>query len=365
MGKVQRAARTAIPSHAIPDCSGPTAGRFTVSRASQDRCSRDARRFQPNTPSQRGGDAQPRVTPRGISPHLARSRPGPTPSPGAPAGVSWMFNYMESSPVIAALQPVQPVKPPAGYLGGKRNLSRKLVAQIAAIPHTLYAEPFVGMGGIFFRRTTRPPTEVINDISADVATLFRILQRHYQPFLDMLRWRFASRHEFERLLAIDPSTCTDLERAARFLYLQRNAFGGKVVGRSFGVSYSSPSKFRLSLLEPMLQDIHDRLDGVYIERLPYRDFIRRYDRPGALFYLDPPYAGCEGDYGPGVFSADDFACLAELLANLKGRFVLSINDTPAIRDTFAAFNLSPVELTYRVSGQATAARELIITGEPA
>ncbi len=269
---------------------------------------------------------------------------------------------MESLTIAGELSPVQTVRPPAGYIGGKRNLSRRLVERINSIPHTLYAEPFVGMGGVFFRRTRRPGAEVINDISRDVVTLMRILQRHYQPFVDMLRWRFASRAEFDRLLAIDPETCTDLERAARFLYLQRNAFGGKVVGRSFGVSYAAPSKFRFSQLEDMLQDVHDRLEGVYIEQLPYAAFIGRYDRPGALFYLDPPYFNYEGDYGPGVFSPDDFAHLAGLLAAIRGRFMLSINDAPEIRAIFAGFAIEPVELSYRVSGKPTQARELIITG---
>lgn len=260
------------------------------------------------------------------------------------------------------LSPVQPVRPPAGYIGGKRNLARRLVARIDATAHSLYAEPFVGMGGIFFRRTKRPSAEVINDISSDVVTLLRILQRHYQPFMDMLRWRFASRAEFERLLAIDPDTCTDLERAARFLYLQRNAFGGKVANRHFGVSYDQPSKFRFSMLEPMLQDVHDRLEGVYLERLPYAAFIAKYDRPGALFYLDPPYFGCEGDYGPGVFATSDFDQLAAVLGELKGQFILSINDTPEIRAVFKSFTTEPVELNYSVGGKPCPARELIING---
>lgn len=269
---------------------------------------------------------------------------------------------MESRAEVSGLVPVQPVHPPAGYIGGKRNLSRRLVAKIDAIEHSLYAEPFVGMGGVFFRRTRRPGAEVINDISRDVATLFRILQRHYQPFLDMLKWRFASRAEFDRLMAVDPDTCTDLERAARFLYLQRNAFGGKVVGRSFGVSYDQPSKFRLSTLEPMLQDIHDRLEPVYIECLPFEVFIKRYDRPAALFYLDPPYHGCERDYGPEVFSRTDFERLSDILGGLQGRFIMSINDTPEIRATFARFAIEEVQLNYRVSGRVTAARELVISG---
>ena len=102
---------------------------------------------------------------------------------------------MESSP----LSPVAPVHPVAPYIGGKRNLARRLCAIIDRLPHSLYAEPFVGMGGVFFRRTQRPRLEAINDLSGDVVTLFRILQEHYPYFIDMLRWRTASRADFGRV----------------------------------------------------------------------------------------------------------------------------------------------------------------------
>lgn len=257
---------------------------------------------------------------------------------------------------------VGPTRPVAGYIGGKRNLSRRLVELIGRTPHDLYVEPFVGMGGVFFRRDRRPPVEVINDISADVTTLFRILQRHYQQFLDTLKWQLASRAEFERLMRVDPDTLTDLERSARFLYLQRLAFGGKVEGRNFGVTRTGPARFDLTKLVPMLEAVHERLAPVHIERLPFEKLIARYDRPGALFYCDPPYHGCEDDYGQGVFSRADFARLRDLLECAKGRFILSINDHPDIRDLFAECAIEEVGVTYRVSGQVTAARELIISG---
>ena len=184
-----------------------------------------------------------------------------------------------------SLEKIQPVTPAAGYIGGKRNLARRLVSIIGRVPHDSYAEPFVGMGGIFLRRPARPRAEAINDISGDVANFFRILQEHYPYFIDMLRWRVASRAEFDRLRALPADRLTDLQRAARFLYLQRLAFGGKVQGRGFGVDASAGARFNIAKLEPMLADIHERLAGVVIERLPYGDFIRRYDRAGALFYL--------------------------------------------------------------------------------
>lgn len=257
---------------------------------------------------------------------------------------------------------VRPISPPAAYIGGKKQLAPMLVDLIEEIPHATYAEPFVGMGGVFFRRRRAPQAEVINDRSGDVTTLFRILQRHYVPFMDMLKWQFTTRRDFDRLVTTDPATLTDLERAARFLYLQRLAFGGKVAGRSFGVSSGMPGRFDVGKLGPMLEAINERLSGVIIENLGYDAFIARYDGPDVLFYLDPPYWGCEADYGAGAFDRTDFRRLADLLTGIAGRFVLSINDTPEVREVFSAFDQSPVSLTYTIgSGAPKDVGELVIT----
>lgn len=266
---------------------------------------------------------------------------------------------------MESIQVVRPVAPAAGYQGGKRNLARRICALIDRTPHDGYAEPFVGMGGIFLRRSTRPRAEVINDISGDVATFFRVIQEHYAYFIDLLRFRVASRGEFDRLCGMDPTRLTDLQRAARFLYLQRLAFGGKVSGRTFGVDSRSGARFNVSKLEPMLSEIHERLVGVTIEQLPFERFIPRYDRPGMLFYLDPPYFGCENDYGADVFDRADFARLAGILRGARGQFILSINDHPTVREIFAGFEMKTVETTYTLStasaGGAKRVGELIIS----
>lgn len=263
------------------------------------------------------------------------------------------------------LEPVKPVKPVAPWVGGKRSLAGQLVERISAVPHTIYAEPFVGMGGVFFRRPARPRKEVINDISADVVLLFRWLQRHYQQVLDALKWQICSRAEFTRLLGTDPSKLTELERVARFLYLQRTGFGGKVHSRSYGVTRTNAARFDLTKLVPMLEDVHERLCGVDIECLPYEKFIALYDTPGTLFYLDPPYWGSEGDYGKAMFARADFQRLSDILTGIKGGFVLSINDVPEVRAMFAWARIEAVKTTYTI-GSKTESRgdraELIIRG---
>ena len=247
---------------------------------------------------------------------------------------------------------VTPIRPAAAYIGGKRRLAEMIARRIEAMPHDLYAEPFIGMGGIFFRRRMAAKVEVINDISRDVTTLFRILQRHYPQFMETLKFQVTSRADFQRLQASDPSTLTDLERAARFLYLQRLAFGGKVSGRSYGVDLYTSAGFDVSKLGPLLADIHDRLCRVTIECLGWCEFIDRYDTTGTLFYLDPPYWGSETSYGEGVFSPADFARLAKRLSSIEGRFILSVNDVPETRQAFGEFVIEPVMTRYTVAAGA-------------
>jgi DNA adenine methylase len=269
---------------------------------------------------------------------------------------------MPAAAVRSPARLVPPLPGAAPYQGGKRNLAKRLIERIEAIPHRCYAEPFVGTGGVFFRRRGAPAAEVINDRSRDVATFFRVLQRHYVPLVDMMRWQLTTRAEFERLRASDPDTLTDLERAARFYYLQRTAFGGKIVGRSFGVVTDTGARFDISKLVPELEALHARLAGVVIECLPFDAFLARYDRPHTLFYLDPPYYGCEGDYGP-LFGREDFVRLAEVLAALEGRFLLSLDDHPAVREIFGAFAIESLSTTYTV-GKAKAVGEVLISNAP-
>lgn len=268
---------------------------------------------------------------------------------------------MESSHLFEEL--VSSTHPPAWYIGGKRRLARPITRAIDRIPHQLYAEPFVGMGGVFLRRLRKANVEVINDWSEDVANFFRILQRHYVAFLDMLRFQLTTRAGFERLLRVDPSTQTDLERAARFLYLQRLSFGGKVADRSFGVRPAAAAGFDVTKLAPMLEQIHERLAGVVVERLTWSDFLLRYDREEALFYLDPPYYGCEGDYGRDLFDRGQFPLMATTLGGLKGRFLLSLNDHQQVRRIFQDFAMVQVELHYSIGGgeKTREATELIIS----
>ena len=106
--------------------------------------------------------------------------------------------------------------------------------------------------------------------------------------------------------------------------------------------------------------------GVVIENLDWLAFITRYDRAGSLFYLDPPYWGGERDYGAGMFAPDDFQRMADKLRTIEGRFLLSINDRPEIREMFHWADVEAVKTTYSIAkddrASSTAAELLISRG---
>ena len=116
---------------------------------------------------------------------------------------------------------------------------------------------------------------------------------------------------------------TDIQRAARFFYLQHNAFGGKTVQQHFGTATTSKA-WDASQIEVKLKTAKDRLKGVYIENESWDRCFKRYDREHTFFYADPPYwqtAGYDQSFG-----WEQYELLAKVMAESKGKVMLSIND---------------------------------------
>ena len=236
--------------------------------------------------------------------------------------------------------------PPCPYKGGKSRMADRVVDLIESVNYSVYAEPFFGMGGIFFRRKIKG-AEFINDLNRDVWNLFQVLRTRYTEFIEFCQWSIASRMEYERLKKINPESLSEIERAYRFLYLQRLTFGGRVIGQSFAVSKDGhPCRFNIYEMEANLKNIHKRLVGVVIECLPYFEFIKRYDKDHTLFYLDPPYFGVENIYGKDLFFEEDFQKMADILKNINGKFIMSINDAPEIREIFKDFKIQEIDTIY-------------------
>ncbi|MEI7296263.1 DNA adenine methylase [Paraburkholderia tropica] len=243
------------------------------------------------------------------------------------------------------------------WIGGKRRLADVLIPRFP--PHTCYVEVFAGAAALFFMR---PPAdvEVLNDVNDDLINLYRVVQHHLEEFVRQFKWALTSREVFGWLSDTPPHTLTDIQRAARFYYLQQNCFGGRVEGRSFGTATTSPPGLNLLRLEETLSAAHLRLSGAYIEKLEWHACIERYDRPHTFFYLDPPYFKTEG-YGV-PFGFEQYERMANMIGRLQGRAILSLNDHPAIRALFAQFEMDCVDIQYTVGGAGNTVprKEIII-----
>ncbi len=232
-----------------------------------------------------------------------------------------------------------------GYIGGKQRLAPQLVALFPA--HTAYVEPFCGMANVLLCKSPSA-VEVLNDRNEDVVTFLRVCQHHHTELLRYVRYAVNSRRLFELYKRQDPSTLTDVQRAARFLYMQRTGFGGRVAGPTFGTAVISPPRtLEPARLSELLAQVAQRLERVQLECLSYQDTLRRYDRESSFFYCDPPYVDTKAY--PHNFSEADYRQLAEHLAGLTGKFLLSPNDHPLAREIFGRFFCREVYVGYSVS----------------
>lgn len=133
-------------------------------------------------------------------------------------------------------------KPIIPWMGGKRRLAGDIIPLIPE--HTCYVEPFAGGAAIFFMKEPSK-AEVLNDINGELINLYRVLKHHIEEFLKQFKWALHSRQIFEWEKLTDPRTLTDIQRAARFYYIQRTCFGARVTNSSFGTSATTKPKFNI------------------------------------------------------------------------------------------------------------------------
>lgn len=235
------------------------------------------------------------------------------------------------------------------WIGGKSLLTDKIIPLMP--PHHCYCEVFAGAAWMMFRKEPSK-VEIINDINSDLVTLYRVVQNHLEEFIRYLKWLLVAREEFDRFMMQDTSTLTDIQRSVRFYYLMKTGYGARLKNPSFSIASTRPSNFNLLRIEEELSAAHLRLSREYVENRPYSKVIERNDKPETLFYVDPPYYGCEDYYGNGIFSREDFTTLRDQLTRIQGKFILSINDVPEIRELFKDFTILEVPTRYSVASHS-------------
>ncbi|HET9285297.1 MAG TPA: DNA adenine methylase [Candidatus Angelobacter sp.] len=246
---------------------------------------------------------------------------------------------------------------PLSYIGGKNRLAKGIIEIFPK--HTTYVEAFAGGAQVLFQKEPSK-VEVLNDLDGEIVNFYRVCQNHHEELLRHFNFSLVSRKWFELHKKADPETLTDIQRAARYLYLLKSSFASLIRNPNYHWHVVQPPGFNLERLPDIIEAAHKRLERVQIDYLPYDKILANYDRPTTLFYLDPPYWGRKlYRYN---FTEEDFTKLEERLRKIKGKFILSLNDLPEVRALFHRFRIRPVELAYTSQKKAGKTyKEVLIT----
>ena len=252
------------------------------------------------------------------------------------------------------------------YFGGKFYLVNRLVALFPK--HKTYVEPFCGSAVILLNK--KPSfQEVINDKNDDIINLFNVVKNKPEEFYESFRYTFSARTTFYQLVQQDPSTLTDVQRAFRFFYIQRHAING-IQGRySFRTSRGSKQTVNYNTLKRLIDTVYERIKDVKIENLDFREVFKSYDHKRNFFYLDPPYheerhsqgKKCEYQH---TFTYKDFTDLKDCCTKMQGKFLMSLNNTPYIRELFSDFIIKSIHHQWGTKsrvGSDNSVTELLIS----
>ncbi|ENV08307.1 hypothetical protein F966_02981 [Acinetobacter higginsii] len=229
------------------------------------------------------------------------------------------------------------------WMGGKRRLASQLIPLFPE--HSCYVELFCGGAALYFLRDEPAKVEVINDLDGELINLYRVVQNHLEEFVKQFKWSLTSRQMFKWLKEAYVDGLTDIQRAARFYYLQQHAFGAKRHGQSFGTATTGKAP-NLLRIEESLSEAYIRMAGTFIENSSWVDCLKRYDRPHTFFYADPPYWKMTG-YNV-EFGLDQYQLLAEKMRTAQGKIMVSLNDHEEMREVFKDFRIKTLNIKYCV-----------------
>jgi len=239
---------------------------------------------------------------------------------------------------------------PFGWPGGKRNLKKTLLAAIP--PHKAYVEVFAGSAKLLFAKEPGG-WEIINDINDDLVNFFRVAKHRPSELAERLEHDLIAAGRFTELKQEKPRS--EIERALRFIYLVWYSFGSK--GEHFASTTiqqlnraKAPVRKSLVRVRTLLSEVAERLRHVLVENRDFADCIGRYDSRDTFFYCDPPYTDFapNGRYEPlGERNRELF----QVLAGIKGKFLLSFDDSTEIRALSRefAFRVTRVKVPYSLA----------------
>jgi DNA adenine methylase len=255
---------------------------------------------------------------------------------------------------MSSLQPLLP------WIGSKRRLRDEIIPLIPE--HTCYVEPFCGSAAVYFGKEPSK-VEVLNDVNDLLINLFSQIRDNSEAFYDRLWWLISSRKLYYTAtdqLKYNASALSDIDKAVLYFFVIKNSFGSRFAS-GFGFARTQPP--RATITNETLVTLRERLSNTFVENLSFERVIKNYDKPATFFYCDPPYTSSDNtkEYQH-VFSPVLHEKFRALLGKIKGKFLLSYDDVPYIRDLYKGFNIKNTKpITYTLNQKHRTKCELLIS----
>lgn len=231
------------------------------------------------------------------------------------------------------------------WIGGKKSL-RELIVTLFPLYYERYIEVFGGAGWVLFHKPPGNDFEVYNDFNGVLVNLYRCVREKPAELLTALKYALNSREDFELIKSAlsRNAPMSDVQKASYFYQTIRYSYASGL--KSYG---SQPHDIWTNF--PLIEQAHRRLRKVVVENKDCVKLIKQYDRPVSFFYCDPPYYETESYYdniGEDGFGEKDHIRLRDALLSIEGKFLLSYNDCPFVRELYDAPGIY-METTTRIN----------------
>jgi len=237
-------------------------------------------------------------------------------------------------------------------MGGKNLMAKRLIPLFPE--HKRYVEVFMGSAAIFFQKS-KAKINILNDLNSNLTNLFNVMKYDF----DKLKWwvdntpisrelydlyLYAMKNNWRKEKDEAETQCNPIDRAGMYLYLVRTSFNCQVGSGAFCMTGESKFQSWSNEWKSTLEKFHKILDSVVIENLDFEKLIKMYDTQDTFFYVDPPYFLSKGtNYYANLFKDADHIRLRDAMVSSKGKWMISYDETPVIRNLYKDFRIEVID----------------------